>query len=195
MVSIVIKHNFPQVQQQLDQLERDVAVAATTSAINRTLQQGRTQMVRAITREYNIQAGVVREGLRITSARRKAGLYRIEGFLESPSQRRRSRNLIHFGAKQTAAGVQVQIKRTGGKKLLRGAFIANRDNQYGGTVFVRRGPKRLPILARQTIHVSQMFNQRLINQSVIEFMREKFPEVFANDVKYFINRFNARKGL
>lgn len=193
MVTIVIKHNFAEVQRQLDQLHRDIAEAATARAINRTLDQAKTRMIRAITAEFNIKASAVRESLRVKGASRRAGLYRIEGFLESPSKRGRSRNLVHFGAKQTPQGVQVQIKRVGPKKIIRGAFIAKKNNQYGGTVFIRSGRSRLPIETRQTIDVAQMFNAKRVNDLVLRFMKDKFPEVFAREVRFYTDRFNARR--
>jgi hypothetical protein len=193
MVTIVVKHNFPEVQRMLDQLQRDVAEQAMARAINRTLDQAKTRMIRAITAEFNIKASVVRESLRVRGASRKVGLYRIEGFLESPSQRGRSRNLIHFAAKQTSVGVQVQIKRVGPKKVIPHAFIARKDNQYGGTVFIRSGKSRLPIEAVQTIDVGQMFNARRVNDLVVAFMQDKFLEVFEREARFYTDRFNARR--
>jgi hypothetical protein len=193
MVTIVVKHNFPEVQRQLDQLQREVAEQAMVRAINGTLNQAKTRMVRAITAEFNIKASAVRESLRVRGASRKVGLYQVEGFLESPSKRGRSRNLIHFGAKQTATGVQVQIKRVGPKKIIRGAFIAKKDNKYGGVVFMRTGKSRLPIEAKQTIDVGQMFNTKRVNELVVRFMQDKFTEVFTREAKFYTDRFNARR--
>ncbi len=193
-MKFTVKHNFPEVQRQLAQLQKDVAVQATTRAINRTLEQAQTSMQRAIVAYFNIKASAVRESLRIKRASGKAGQYAIEGFLESPSKRGRSRNLIHFGAKQTAQGVRVRIKRAGPFKVIRGAFIALKGNQYGGTVFIRKGKARLPIEAKQTIDVAQMFNTRRINDLVVGFMRDKFPEVFAREANFYTDRFN-RSGV
>lgn len=192
-MKFTVKHNFPEVQRQLQQLHKDVAVQATTRAINRTLEQAKTRMQRAITAEFNIKASAVRESLAVKRANGKAGQFAIDGFLESPSKRGRSRNLIHFGAKQTPVGVMVKIKRTGPRKIIRGAFIINKDNQYGGTVMVRRGKTRLPIDARQTIAVAQMFNTKRINELVVRFMQDKFPEVFAREARYYTDRFNAQR--
>ena len=190
---ITIKHNFPEVAKLQAQLEEEVRVQATARAINRTLDQGKTRMIRAITAEYNIKAGVVRESLRIISASAKQGYFRIEGILESPAQRGRSRNLIHFGAKQTPLGVMVQIKRNGPRKVIRGAFIANKSNQYGGTVFERRGKSRLPIDSIQSIGVPQMFNAKKVNEQVVRFLIDKFPEVFEREARYYTERFNRRR--
>lgn len=192
-MKFTVKHNFPEVQRQLAQLQEDVARKALASAVNKTLAQAKTRMQRAITAEFNIKAGAVRESLRVRNASARFGSYAVEGFLESPSKRGRSRNLIHFGAKQTPQGVMVKIKRDGPRKLIRGAFIALKDNQYGGTVFIRKGRTRLPIEARQTIDVAQMFTTRRINLAVIAMMKDKFPEVFANEARFYLDRFNRQR--
>lgn len=192
-MKFTVKHNFPEVQRQLDQLREDVARRALSSAVNKTLAQAKTRMIRAITAEFNIKAGAVRESLRVSNASARFGSYAITGFLESPSKRGRSRNLIHFGAKQTPQGVSVKIKRDGPRKVIRGAFIALKDNQYGGTVFIRKGKARLPIEAKQTIDVAQMFNTKRINAAVVAMMKDKFPQVFANEAKFYLDRFNGQR--
>lgn len=191
-MKFTVKHNFPEVQRQLAQLHKDVAVQATTRAVNGTLAQGQTRMQRAITAEFNIKASAVRESLRVKRASGKAGQFSIEGFLESPSKRGRSRNLIHFAAKQTPVGVMVKIKRGGPRKIIRGAFIINKDNQYGGTVMIREGKRRLPIASKQTIAVAQMFNSRRVKDLVVRFMQGKFPEVFAREARFYTDRFNRQ---
>lgn len=193
MLTISIKDNFPDVQRQLDELQRDVAEQALARAVNRTLDQGKTRMVRAITGEFNVKAGMVRESLRVKGASRKAGRFGIEGYLESPSKAGRSRNLIHFAAKQTREGVQVKVRRGGPAKLIKGAFIANKGNRYGGTVFQREGKDRLPIKALQTIDVAQMFNARRIRDAVVQVMRDRFPDVFQREARFYLARFNARR--
>jgi hypothetical protein len=193
VLKFTVTHNFPEVQRMLGRLHKDVAEQAMARAINRTLDQGKTRMQRAIVAEFNVKPRVVRESLRVKRASRAAGLYAISGFLESPSKRGRSRNLIHFGAVQTKRGVTVKVKRSGSRKLIPGAFIINAGNQYGGTVMIRRGKQRLPINARQTIDVAQMFNTRRVNDLVVRFMEDKFPEVFAREAKFYLDRFNRSR--
>ena len=192
-MKLSIKTNFPDVQRQLDQLHKDISVPAAARAVNRTLEQGKTAMQRAIVAEFNVKAAVVRESLVVRRAWFHKGSFTLEGTLASPTKRGRSRNLIHFGAKQTGKGVTVKILRAGPRKLLRSAFIINRDNQYGGTVMVRKGDKRLPIQSRVTVDVAQMFNTKRVNAIVVRFIRSKFPEIFAREVKFYTDRFNARR--
>ena len=69
MVAISIKTNFPQIGTQLKALGDDIATKAVISAINKTIAQGRTAMIRAITDEFAIKAGDVRPQILITRAR------------------------------------------------------------------------------------------------------------------------------
>lgn len=185
-----ISAEFRDVQAALDRMRKDVADRALASAVNKTLAIARTRMVKAITDVYAVKAGVVREGLVVKRASFRDGKLRMEGLLQSPSKRGRSRNLIQFSARETTRGVTVKVLKGGPRKLLPGAFIAKRGNRYGGTVFRREGSKRLPINALQTVNVAQMFNTKRVNEVVVRTIRERFPAVFTNEVRYFTDRFN-----
>jgi hypothetical protein len=189
-VKITISHNFPEVQRQLDRLKEDVAKQALVRAVNRTMEQAKTAMSREIRSEFNISASKVNDALRIIRANYRGGIFTVQATLESPTKRGRSLNLINFGARQTSKGVTVKVKKGGGRKLIPRAFIAN----DGRTVFIRVGKPRLPIKAVQTIDVAQMFNTKRINARVVKTMKEKFPEVFAREAKYYVERFNRQRG-
>jgi len=92
--------------------------------------------------------------------------------------RRRSRrgtmNQLHF-----------QIKRAGGKKMIKGAFIGNK----GRTVFIREGRERLPIKALATIDVPQMFNARRINSIVRAVMLKRFETNFRRELRAVLKGF------
>lgn len=185
-MKMTIKDNFPEVRRALDGLRKEIAGPATVRALNGTVAQAKTAMSREIRAEFNLSAGKVNQALRIVKASAFKGGYNITAALESPSQRGRSLNLINFSARQTSKGVSVKIKKSGGRKLIRSAFIAN----AGRTVFRRVGDKRLPIKALQTIDVAQMFNTKRINARVVKFMESKFPEVFEREVRYYTDKFN-----
>ena len=188
-MKLTISHNLQEGQQAIDRLHKDVAAQATARAVNRTIEQAKTAMSREIRAEFNISASKVNESLRINRATYKNGLYQIEASLESPSKRGRSLNLINFDARTTRQGVTVRIKKGGGRKLLKGAFIANQ----GRTVFRRVGKERLPIEALQTIEVANMFNTKRINACVVKFMLDKFPQIFEREARYYTDRFNAKR--
>lgn len=197
-----IKTNFPDVQRQLQAMQDDIGKRALASALNKTVAQAKTAMSREIRAEFNISASKVGTALKVNNARASGGTLRLEASLESPRQRGRSLNLINFMERSTTiaqarkrgkAGtlnqLHVQIKKMGGKKALGSAFIGNK----GRTVFVRTGKARLPIKALQTIDVAGMFNTKRVNAKVLAMIEAKFPELFANEAKFFTNRFNAKQ--
>ena len=187
-----IKTNFADVQRQLVQLQKGVAEAALRSAVNKTMAQGQTQMIRAITGEFNLTASKVREKLSLRKAGFSSGRFGIEATLESrtPGGRRRAINLINFAARETKKGLTAKIRKSGGRVLVSGkGFIGNK----GRTAFVRVGEKRLPIKPLQTIDVPQMFNTRRINDPIVAFIKRKFPELFEREARYYTQRFNAAR--
>jgi hypothetical protein len=183
-----IETNFPQVQRQLETLRDDVAKAATARALNATVAIAKTAMSREIRQEYVLPASKVGDALRITKATAKGGLVSMEARLYPENKRGRSLNLAAFSARQTAKGVTFKIKRNGPRQLIPGAFLIN----DGKTVMIRVGNKRLPIKALQTIDVAQMFNAKRINAKVLGTIRERFPEIFAREAKFYTDRFNQR---
>lgn len=212
---ISISTNFTDVQRRLDQLHEGVRGTALASAINKTLEQAKTAMIRGITSEFEVKASYVRERLRVVRASKKGGLFSIEGSLRGGSDRKRSANIIAFVERSvtlaqarkrrrdgTLGQLFVKIKKAGGKKVVRGkygqgAFIGNK----GRTVFERvpgtkmggrkwggkHGEQIVPV---QVIDVGQMFNARRINSVVVASMKAKFPAIFEREARFFTNRFN-----
>lgn len=186
-MQISIKTNFPDVQRRMDSLQADIRSKAATSSVNKTIEQGRTQMVREITSEYAVKSGYVRERLRIKRATFRNGAFSVEASLMGGRpNNKRAANVIAFSAREAGRGVSVKIKRAGGRRIITGAFIGNK----GRTVFQRTGSARLPIKPVQTIDVPQMFNQKRINAAVIALVRDKFPAIFEREANFYVARFN-----
>jgi hypothetical protein len=189
-MKLTITNNFPEVQRRLDALRKDIATQATARAINRTIDLGRTEMSKAIREEYNLTAAKVREKLQVRRASFKGGTLQLEGelFSRDPSGKRRAINLINFGARETAQGLSVKIKRAGSRVIAaRRGFIGNK----GRTAFARVGKARLPIRPLQTIDVPQMFNSTKILRRVTLYIGKRFPEVFAREAAFYLKRFRA----
>jgi hypothetical protein len=198
-MQLSIKANFPAIQKQLDSLREDIASKATARAINRTIEQARTDMSREIRQEFVLTAEEVRSQLRIRRAGFSKGRLTIEAALIGGRPNGRSLNVIRFierkvtlaeGKRRKKQGTQDQlflkIKRSGGRKSLGPkAFIGNK----GRTVFERVGKGRLPIKPIRTIDVAQMFNTRRINDAVTRKMREKFPAIFAREAAFYTRKF------
>lgn len=201
-MNITIQTNFPEVQRALNQLRTDVGNSAMASALNKTVAQAKTAMSREIRAEFNISAEKVAESLSIKKAVATGSRFSLTASLESKAKRGRSINLINFmersvslaqarkrGKAGTLNQLFVQIKKGGGKKSLGSAFIGNK----GRTIFIRTGEARLPIKALRTIGPAQMFNTKRINAKVLRFIEDKFPTIFANEAKFFTDRFKAGK--
>lgn len=184
MTTISIRNNFPQVVDALDRLQRDLGHKVVVRALNTTVEQAKTQMARGISGEFRISVADVKKRLKVHRAYVKAGRLHFQAVLEASGKNKgRSMNLIHFVENKTTLAeakrrrkeetlnqVHFQIKRAGGKKVIKGAFIAN----GGRTVFIREGKARLPIKALGTIDVPQMFNTKRINSVVRKAIEEKF---------------------
>lgn len=207
MVSINIRTNFPEVQRQLDQLQKDIGEKAAVSAVNKTMAKAKTKMGRTIVSEFRVTVGQVRDRLDVEKAKYIRGRAVITAVLTGRAKRRgmreeRGMNLIAFveksvslaqARKRAKAGtldqLHFQIKRAGGKVVIPGAFIGNK----GRTVFKRVGKERLPIKAVTTIGIEQMFNTKRINRIVVEAMKADFPGIFEHEAAFFTRRFNERR--
>jgi len=189
-MKLSIQTDFPQVKQRLERLRADVADKALATAINRTMDQARTAMVRQITRAYNVKAGFVRQRLAISRVSFKRGSMAFTASLTGTGKR--SANMIAFVARaapnngRRGGGPQLgfRIRRRGPITRVTSAFIGNE----GRTVFVRTGDARLPIRALSTIDVPQMFNQREINAAVVQVIHDRFQAVFEQQVRFYASR-------
>lgn len=207
MISINIRSNFPQVVQAFRTAGEEATEKALTRTLNTVVTQGRTEMARQISRTYRISVGTAKERLNIVRAKRVGGALRFEAKLEATRRGQgRSMNLIAFveqsvtlaqarkrmkageggthtlrqgGQVQKALQLRFQIKRTGGKKMIPGAFIGNK----GRTVFIREGKSRLPIKAVNTLDVPQMFNTKAVAFAVRDEMIARFPASFARELR------------
>jgi len=191
--TINIRNNFPQVAAKLDTIGRDIGDKALVRALNKTVDQGKTQMARQISREFRLSVGKAKERLTIHRAFKKGGVYHYQAKLEATRRGKgRAMNLIHFvenkvtlaeGRRRAKKGVlnqvHFQIKRAGGKKVIPGAFIGNK----GRTLFIRTGKERLPIKAINTIDVPQMFNTRVLNAAVRKAMLASFQGNFNRELR------------
>lgn len=187
MLAISLKSDFRPIKRQLDRLADDLQKKVIPTALNKVAAKAKTEMTRAITSEFNIKSEDVRSRLRVIRAGRKLEQWVATLDPFASKRRGRSLNLIRFveksvtlaeGKRRKAQGNQnqlrFQIKKVGGKKIITGAFIANK----GRTVFVRETDARLPIKALSTIDVPQMFNTRKIRNRVEARIRKELPIEF-----------------
>lgn len=194
--TISIRNNFPAIARQLDALSADIANKAMVRALNKTVDQGKTEMARKISSEYRIGVGDAKRRLSVSRASAKGALRFAATLMATSKGKGRSMNLIAFvtkgkvskasakrqGKASLAGQLQFQIKRTGGKKVISGAFIGNK----GRTVFIRQGKDRMPIESINTIDVPRMFNARRINSVVRQIILDKFKSNFDRELRVVI---------
>lgn len=180
---INIRTNFPDVTAALGRLQGDMADQVLARSLNRTMDQAKTAMSKEIRSQFNLSAAYVRDRLRIKRAYAKAGQFALSAELIGGDGKRRSANVIGFGARKAGDGVSVQISK-GKRKTIKGAFIGNK----GRTVFIREGKTRLPIKPVRTIDVAQMFNTRRINAAVVAAMNSRFPAIFQRELRFALSR-------
>ena len=192
--TINVRTNFPEIAAKLDQLPENIGHKALVRAMNKTVEQGRSEMARKISREFMVTQAKARERLSIERAYVKGGTLHFQATLRAGWRhpKGRSMNLIHFVEKNTTlaqarkrakAGtlnqLHFQIKRSGGKKVIKGAFVGNK----GRTVFIREGKSRLPIKAVNTIDIPQMFNTKRINTVVRQVMLNRLGANFKRELR------------
>lgn len=194
-MKIDVRSNIAAVQRDLKRLQGDIAQKAVARALNRVADQGRTQMVRGIGQEYNLKASEIRAAVNVRKARGGAFGSNLVAYIEAYGSRRgRGFNVTRFRVGKAparrkgkaTAQLKFRIKRNAGTKQIPGAFVLNKP---GNPVVRRVGKARLPIKGVTTIGIPQMFNTRRINQRVVKFIEQKFPEVLRREVDYYVGRF------
>jgi hypothetical protein len=147
------------IRRKLSGLQADIKRTVIPMALNETIRTARADMVRQTTARYALRAAFVRAKLRLQRASRSSptAILAADG--------KKALNLIRYDpkkVKRTPGGLSVKVRKDGGRKLVQGAFIANR----GRTVFRRTGKSRLPIEALPAVGVPQAFVQKDINAFV-----------------------------
>lgn len=134
---IVSETRLEQVKRDLEGIKGGLPTAAS-GAINETLMESRTQIVRGITSRVNIKAKDIRPHIRIVRSTPKT----MTGKLTLAETKRLG--LKYFGARQTARGVSYRIAKSGGRTMIPSAFGVTIP-RLGGQVFLRVGRERLPL--------------------------------------------------
>lgn len=140
----------------------------------------KTDASRAITARYTIGTRRALEGLTAADVDKEALTFRLIGS-------RKALQLQEF--KHTASrrsGVAVQVIAGGSLKSLRSAFKATAKG-FGGTeakprIFVRKGRKRLPILALPGPSVGGMLANKDVQQAVAEKVIDRGEKAFESMV-------------
>jgi len=196
VIQISMRNNFPEVARRLDHLPEKIANAAMAKALNKTIDQGKAEMARKISQEFRVSVGEAKARLSVSYSRWKGPLKLYVSLMATRpnglhGNAKRGMNLIHFlvggVSKRTQKGklrqLNFQIKRSGGRKQIPGAFVATNKSTGGTAVFIRTGKGRMPIEAKTTIDIPQMFNTKRVNEVVRKVMLEKFRGNFDRELR------------
>lgn len=194
---ISIRNNFPKVAAQLDRLGKDIGDKAMVRALNETVRQGKTAMARQISKEFRVKVGDAKDRLAVEYAKAKGGGIRFSASLKATrATKGRGMNLIHFvmgtptrNKKGKLAQLKFQIKRTGGRKSIKGAFVARNRKTGGEAVFIRDGKSRMPIQTLTTVDIPQMFNTRRVNSVIRTVMQQRFEINFQRQLRAVLKGF------
>lgn len=197
MITMSLKHNFPDVQRELgrisDELKRDKAIAM---ALNKVGAKGKTAASKHIRQNYEMRLAEVNPKLSITKASRTGGNLVVT--LEPlPGSRGNAQNVVRFlerkvtfaevkrrrkagtlssthqirGRSVTNPILHFKIRKGEGAKRINGAFVGNK----GRTIFRRTGKARLPIEPIYTIDVIGMFGAKRVLDAVVDRINEELP--------------------
>ncbi len=159
--------------------------------LNRTATFTRTRIIERIRDEYNVASGVLRDtrNIRIVPAQ--------NSLTAKVTATGRRLPLVNFGARQTARGVTVLVKKSGGRKLIEHAFIAQMRSGHRG-IYVRRGPKIRPTRGRfASTGIERQKIFELFNLSVGEIMLSKdiYAKIEEKIMDYYDEELVRRLGV
>ena len=195
MLTLGVEVDISGALQRIDDINLKLRDRVVTAALNKTADKGKAEMVRAITDVFAITQSKVRSRLKVRKATRSELIAVIEAFPSASGKR--AMNVIAFGARPANSGVSVKIKKAGGRKVIAGAFIANRGRTVftripGTTMKSRSGSKgvkhREQITGVMTIDIPSMFNTRSINARVVNKIEREFPVELDRAKAFFLSR-------
>lgn len=170
---------------------------ATVRALNRAAEALRTETGREVRKVYNIKLRAVRQAMRL----RRAGARSLTASLLVEGARI---PLVEFAARavnpwnikgrkrRPGGGVSVQIKVSGGRKLVKSAFLASatRNNATGGGsagqlhVWRRTSRERQSMRTLRSISIPQAVSNDAIRAALMAVAGEAFDKNFAQQLRF-----------
>lgn len=192
MINLTVKSNVKEISAKLGAFAKEQQVAAVR-ALNKTAEQARTAASKEVRAAgYNIKASAIKKSFYI----KKANKYSLEVSLTATG---RPITLINYSARQTKGGVKVKVKN--GTSVLPHAFIAVMPNGHkgvysrikgGGHKVVKRDGKLvrtgLPIKELYGPSIPQGLNNKVVTESLMRLIRDKFPKILEHELKFAISK-------
>lgn len=182
-MSFTVEHDFRKAIKALTPMKTDLEKKAVVRAMNRTIDQVKTEGSKQMRARYGFKASTVKD----TMITYKANGTRLQATLRSRGRRTR---LIDMSARQTAKGVSVKIGKT--RKLIKGAFIATMKSGHIG-VFIREpgtevGKRGKPIIKRKFKELYTIaIPEALGSADIMSALKAKAADVFPKRLEHEIN--------
>lgn len=123
-MQISVQDNINEVVAALERHRRDVLDKAIPRALNRTAEMAKTYTARAVRDEgYNFSAAEIKQAISLFKASSGGRTARLR-------IKRTAKSLMSFSPRASKAGVSVKVG--GQRKMIKGAFIAQRKNGVSG---------------------------------------------------------------
>ena len=203
MIGVSVRSNVGAVLAEFRALKAGIKDKATERALNRAMDSAATETKKKIREVYNVRLAAISRALKKKPAHGKQAVQ-----VATLRVRGTRFGLIEFSAtaikpwnvkgknRRKGGGVSVRIKKSGGRKLIKHAFIAATGTGYRG-VFIRlsKAPPgyRLkgggqaykdPIVNLRSISVPAAFMHDAVIAAVQQAARDSFVKNFRQQVKY-----------
>jgi len=136
-MQVDVRDNIAQVLAKMDSYKRDVVDKAASRALNRTAEMAGTRFSRdARSQGYNFSASEIKAAMRFMRA--------SQGRLVAGIKiKRRTKSLMEFNPRESKQGVSVKV--VGQRKMIKGAFIAQRLNGRQGVFIEDRAAGKIVV--------------------------------------------------
>jgi hypothetical protein len=163
---------------------------AINSTVNKVGSKVKTQIAKEITGRYNISSKMVKKYISF----KKSNLSDMHYNIRVKSYTKNARNFMSKSMsikKGDVGGIQVKIRKSAGKKVIKGSFVGSNDHggqivfqRVKGTQMVSKKNKREKIKAVNTIAISKML--RKSSQIKIEKMAtEHFSKTLKHQMDFY----------
>ena len=163
----------------MKQLDPKLVKKAAVRSLNRTAPQAFTAGSKEVRKEYNVKAKDINKAKQI----QKANFSNLYAVIKIVGARFK---VLSFAAREVKKGVTVKIKKSGGRKLIPGAFKASM--RYGPGIFKRHGKARGPVQELKTISIPVVFHTKKVMAAIQKTVAERISHNFNEAYKFYIGR-------
>jgi len=178
---MITSKELKRAEKQLGALKHKAPLVVSRS-LNRAIAKANTTFSRESRKEYHLKAKTIKETITVKKATRAA----LKAVTVSRGQRL---GLKHFKVipghinrqnPEKSKPIKVAVKKDGGTKELRHAFITEKLNDH---IFERKTEKRLPIKKLTSVAVPQTFKNPEVRRKVRKDAMEAYYKRFDHEIK------------